>query len=130
MEKDNSDQNKFFAPIRELMLEFVEKGEGKVAVDIMSYPIGNGRSELKVSGPNLFHRLNSIPSENLRDYLSKLQHPSKNSEAFEIFQKSLLDVLDESGFGQVKLNFEKNKRQETIVFCEVTISHKHVLQSV
>jgi hypothetical protein len=30
MEKENLDPNKFFAPIRELMLDLVEKGEGKI----------------------------------------------------------------------------------------------------
>lgn len=126
MKRENSEPNKFFAQIEELMCKFVEKGAGKVDINLQSQPIGKGQRELKVYAPNLIPSLNVFSSGNLRNYLSRSYTPT-DEKAFRILKKSLLDILNAGGFGQVQLIFHKTKKEETIIFCEVTISQKHVV---
>lgn len=125
----NSEPNKFFTQIEELMPTLVDKGAGKIALKLESQPIRAGRRQVRVYAPNLVPSLNFFSSVNLRNYLT--QSPtSTERKALRILKKSLLDILESGGFGEVRLIFEKNKKKETIVFCELTISQKHVILSV
>lgn len=128
MKRENSESNKFkfFAQIEELMCKFAEKGAGKVDINLQSQPIGKGQRKLKVYAPNLTPSLNVFSSVNLRSYLSQ-SYTHTDKKAFLLLKESLLDILNAGGFGKVQLIFSKNKKEETIIFCEVTISQKYVV---
>ena len=116
----------FFNTIYQLLIEFSEKGEGRFAMEIKSQPTGKKSSELSITAINLNYQLRSIPCNNVIEFLSKSHDSASKSNAYEYFKRSVLHILEKSGFGEVKLRFE-SRRDYTIVFRQITVSDKIVL---
>lgn len=126
----NSEPNEFLAHIEELIPTLVDKGKGKIALTLESQPMRSGKRQILVKTPNLDYSHSIFCSSSLRNYLTKLPN-SKERKAVEILRKSLLDIVNEEGFGSVLLNFKRGKKSEqTIILCETTISRRHVISSV
>ena len=126
-ERKDGEPSKFFAQIEEQICRFAEQGEGRVDVNIQCYPLRKGHSEYRICAPNLFLSPGYISNNKLRGDLSQLHDRSTNRQAFEIFKKGLVDILEASGFGQIQLTFNRDRKEKTIIFCEITISQKHII---
>lgn len=121
----NDEHNLILNQINEVICRNAEQGDGVVDVNIERQPF-RGHSEYKICAPNLSLYSSSISGNKLRGDLSELHDRSTNKKAFGIFKTALLEVLNDSGFGDIYISITK-KKKETVVMSKITISRRHTI---
>lgn len=129
----NNDANPldtFFAFGKAAIHKYQATKEGKLIVDCKKRPKAGDEQGFKVIAYGSLQNPFCFTTAHLESYLLRRQLPpeaKRGDEPFYYLEGSVLEILKRTGYGWVILEFEKGKRDNTVLTCSMTFSHRHVI---
>lgn len=127
---DPNSLERFFAFGEKAVRRYQVSQDGQLTIDCKKRSNNGGEKGFKLIAHGCFENPFCVTPAQLDNYLLRRQLqmvPNRIREPFCYLEESVLEILGRTGHGRVSLEFEKDKKGNTVLICLVTLSHRHII---